>query len=141
MSDLKHNYLAIDLGKRRSGLAFWAANAQLALPLRVVESTSVKAFIDLLCLEAQNRQADFVLGLPLHSDGREHRWTKSVRVFAFNLGRASGRQVFLQDETLSSVEAQDLAREQGRAPGAAIDDLAALVILQDFVAKHGAKKS
>lgn len=133
MKDLQRNYLAIDLGKKRSGLAFWDAAVQLALPLRVVDSRSVKDFIDLLCAEAEARDADFVLGLPLHSDGGEHRWTRSVRVFAHNLQTASGREVLLQDETLSSVEARDLADNQGRARDAAIDDLAALVILRDFV--------
>lgn len=134
MKDLNRNYLAVDLGKKRSGLAFWDAAAQMALPLRVVDSRSVKDFIALLCVEAQSRDATFVLGLPLHSDGSEHRWTRSVRVFAHNLQRASERTVFFQDETLSSVEARDLADEQGRTRDAAIDDLAALVILRDFVA-------
>ena len=133
MKDLGRNYLAIDLGKKRSGLAFWDAVTQMALPLRIVDSRNVKDFIDLLCVEAKQRDADFVLGLPLHSDGSEHRWTRSVRVFSHNLKRASGRLVILQDETLSSVEARELADDQGRARDEAIDDLAAFVILRDFV--------
>ena len=124
MRDRDKNYLAIDLGKKNSGLAFWDAAAQVAIALRVVDSSSTRDFIDLLCQQAQQRDAVFVLGLPLHSDGTEHRWTRSVRAFARTLQKACGREVLLQDETLSSVEAAGLARQQGRKSNERLDDLA-----------------
>lgn len=135
MTGAPKNYLAIDLGRARVGVAV-SGPGNVALPHSVLDGHDRRPLIDQLAALAQERDAEFVVGLPRELDGRERRPAKDARAFARTLERASGRPVHLQDETLTTAAAQQLARAAGRGARDPVDDLAAQQILIDFLASQ-----
>ena len=139
--------LGVDYGRRRIGLALSDATAMLARPWRTVSaaSTPEKSAAELFAWLASLRAADdpeagdiraVVVGLPRRLNGDDTHDTPAARVFADTLGRLSGLQVYLQDERLSSREAEArlaLRERDWRARKAQLDAAAAAVILQDFL--------
>ncbi len=135
-------FVAVDLGRRRVGVAACDEDERVASPLRVYEGLSRRLLIDKLCVLAQERDAEFVVGLPLRTDGSEQRLSKDARAFARTLEKASERTVYLQEETWSTMEAESRAYDAGRGKTDAIDDVAAQVILEDFLsARHRQERS
>ena len=80
--------------------------------------------------------AAIVVGRPVRLDGRESPQTAEVDAFVARLRARTALPVFVQDERLTSVEAE--ARLAEREPDwrrrkARLDAAAAAVILQDFL--------
>ena len=83
--------------------------------------------------------AGIVVGLPSHLDGRPHEHAVRVRAIASALGQRTGLPVTLQDERLTSVEAEQrlaLRERDWRKRKARLDAAAAAVILQDYLDAH-----
>ena len=80
--------------------------------------------------------ASIVLGLPKRLDGTPNDMTPRVEAFARQLHAASGLPVTLQDERLSSREAESrlaLREKDWRARKQKLDAAAAAIILQDYL--------
>ncbi len=80
-----------------------------------------------------------VMGLPLNMDGTPGSRAQWMRRFARDVQEAGGVQVFLQDERLSTVEAEEMLAAQGVTGPAAserVDAVAAALILQRFLQEH-----
>lgn len=133
MSQSPRAFVAIDLGRQRVGIACSDPLGRIALPHAILRGDDRRALIDQLAALAHERDAEFVLGLPLELDGSERRPARNARAFARTLERVTGRLVHLQDETLTSVEAHELAAQSGRATTEPVDDLAAQRILESFL--------
>ncbi len=126
--------LGVDPGGRRIGLAVGDPATGVAVPVAVVEVTSLAAAAELVCGEATKRQVVVVVvGLPTDEEGRETPACRRSHRLA-GLLSAAGLEVRLQPELLSSHEASRRARDAGRRTGTPIDDLAAQVLLEDFMA-------
>lgn len=123
----RHNYLGVDYGEVRIGLALANDKARLARPLQIIErgrTPVVEVFKNLIHAHSIT---DIVVGLPRNLDGDDTAQTKVVRQFVTELDRL-GLPVILQDEAATS----ELAREQN--PGKQhIDAEAAAIILQDYL--------
>ena len=79
----------------------------------------------------------FVVGLPLNMDGTEGPQAKAIRGFGDALAKASGKPVHYWDERLSSFAAEELLQQEEltrRKKRSRVDRVAALVILQEFLA-------
>lgn len=135
--------LGIDYGARRLGLALSDASGTLASPLRVVDRPgNEKATVTLVAAEV-TRLADeddglhaVVVGWPRRLDGAPNAQTPIVEAFARALGQAVTVPVVLQDERLSSVEAESrlaLRERDWRVRKKTLDAAAAAVILQDYL--------
>jgi putative Holliday junction resolvase len=134
--------LGIDYGARRLGLALSDASGTLATPWRVVERPpSEPATAQLVCAEIARLAAEddglaaVVVGWPRRLDGSPNEQTPKVEAFARALARA-GVPVVLQDERLSSVEAESrlAVRERDwRVRKRTLDAAAAAVVLQDYL--------
>ena len=132
--------MALDVGKRRIGLALSDPLRITAQGLPTLERTNIRE--DLAALEriATAHEVRFILiGHPLHMSGREGRQAEYVRDFAERLRSRTGLQVRLWDERLTTVEAQRVLRESGigiakRAKAA--DRLAAQILLTSFLASE-----
>jgi putative pre-16S rRNA nuclease len=127
---------ALDLGSRRIGIAVTDADGTLAHPLRTIERRSFVADVQAIRDALGPRQIEcLVVGLPINMDGSEGPPARHARNFAARLADALGVEVKLQDERLSSVEAE--ARLRDSAPRGrkkqAIDAVAAAVILEDYL--------
>ena len=85
-----------------------------------------------------------VIGLPLRMDGSAGDAANTATRFAEKLRTRLSVPVFMQDERLTSYEADQLMIERGFRPDerrARSDELAATIILQDFLSAEAAKKS
>jgi len=108
--------LGVDFGLRRLGIAVSDESGTLATPLRVLEVASVREAPRAVAGAASQAGADtVVVGVPLGLEGEERREeVRRVERFARALRQESGLTVFLVDESLTSREAGERAREAGR---------------------------
>jgi putative holliday junction resolvase len=139
--------LAIDPGARRLGLALSDASGTLATPWQVIESGgSIDGDVDRLAaivtaLKAEDDGlATIVVGLPLRLDGTPNEQTARARALALRLETVTGLPIVLQDERLTSREAEQrlaVRMTDWRKRKERIDAAAAAVILQDYLDTRG----
>ena len=138
--------LALDLSRRRIGLAGTDVGRRLVTPLVTLERRGMAADIErLAAICAERGVAALVIGLPLDMDGSAGRMAGTMQGWARHLAAALGLPVLLQDERLTTA-AVSQAIEEGRLarpkPGALLDHYAAAVILEDALrALHGLPSS
>lgn len=134
--------LGVDFGRKRIGLALSDASGLLARPYKTLtvagaspQLAALLAEIDALAQD-EDGLAAIVLGLPRRLSGEPNKQTAAVQALAARLGSLRPIPVVLQDERLSSVEADALLsrREKDwRRRKAVLDAAAAAVILQDYL--------
>ena len=143
--------LGIDYGERRIGLAVSDVSATLARPLRVVapggslpeRAAAVAGEVAAVAAEPDGL-AVVVLGVPRALDGAAHRQTERVLAFADVLRTVTAVPLVLQDERLTSVEAETrlAVRERDwRKRKARLDAAAAAVILQDYLDRAAGERA
>jgi len=135
--------LGIDYGERRIGLALSDATGLLASPWKQMgNDANVGAAARRLADEVRRLQAEddgldaVVIGLPRRLDGSPNDQTGRVQKLAELLAAEITAPITLQDERLTSHEADELlaAREHDwRKRKQQVDALAAALILQDFL--------
>jgi putative Holliday junction resolvase len=126
----KGSLLALDLSKRRIGLAGSDHERRLATPLVTFERASASRDAERLRRLAKERQAvGLVLGLPLNMDGSEGPMAKAARAEAAALSAHLALPLLLQDERLSTFAVEDAIAE-GRLPRPRKGQ-PAMVILED----------
>ena len=130
---------AIDYGKRRLGIAACDAAGIVVYPAGVIQRRSLKH--DLATLSARLKELDatrVIIGWPLNMDGTVGPAAHAAEQFAQHLREATGLEVELYDERLSTFEAEErlkAASKRGRR-GAYVDAVAAVVILESWLAAH-----
>jgi putative Holliday junction resolvase len=131
--------LALDLGTKRVGVAVCDELRLTVRPLPAIQRTSWKRL--LLAVSELCEQFDaesLVIGLPLRLDGTEGDAATEARRLARNFGLSLKIPVHLQDERLTSKEAESALREAGYA-GAEItervDSESAAIILRDYLSQ------
>src|SRR5439155_13086218 len=128
---------AVDLGKVRVGLAVSDELGVLAHPKAALAGGNRKKLLaDLAALAEADAIDRFLVGLPLNRSGDEGREAERARKFAQALADATGREVELVDERLSTVEATRRLAEGGvsaqkRRPR--VDSASAAVLLQAWL--------
>jgi putative Holliday junction resolvase len=132
--------LALDLGKRRIGLALSDELGLTAQGLETLERTNIRTDLAYLSELAQaNNVTRFVIGNPLLLDGREGRQAGHAREFGDRLQAATGVPVEFWDERLTTVEAQRVLRQSGisiEKRARAVDRLAAVILLESYLDSH-----
>ena len=131
----KGSLLALDLSRRRIGLAGSDPERRLATPLATFERRDAERDLARLAATVRERKAvGLVLGLPINMDGSEGPMAKAMRGEAAKLAAGLGLPALLQDERLSTFAVEDAIAE-GRLPrprkGQHLDHYAAMVILED----------
>jgi putative Holliday junction resolvase len=133
--------LALDLGKRRIGLAISDALGITAQGLPTVQRTRLREDLQRLTDLAREKEVGlFLLGLPLHLSGNEGRQAGWVREFGDKLTEFSGLPVEYWDERFTSVVANRVLRESGMGiekRAQAVDRLAAVILLESFLSRPG----
>lgn len=129
--------LALDVGKKRIGLAVSDALGITAQGLATLERTRIRDDLDQLKRIAAEKDVHTLLvGRPLHMSGSESRQEAYTREFADRLGRHLALPVVYWDERLTSAEAERLLHE-GRATleerKKAVDRMAAVLLLQSYL--------
>jgi len=125
------NYLAIDYGERRTGIAFANSSVGIAFPRETIDQREKNLWTELERLVKENAVTDFVLGIPVHPNEHPDSKQKTVENFANELKEKFPQiELHLQDESYSTQEATTIVggKNKGR-----IDRAAATVILQRFI--------
>jgi putative Holliday junction resolvase len=135
--------LGIDYGQRRIGLAISDATGLLARPWKTIARIgSVDQVAEALAREVTELASDddgleaVVLGLPRTLGGEPTDQTAAVNALSAALGPRIAVPVILQDERLSSREAESLLARRlkdWRDRKALLDAASAAVILQDYL--------
>lgn len=128
---------AIDLGKKRVGVAVSDELGLYAHPRPLLAGESRSALLEALRrLVADEGVTRFLVGHPVEMGGAEGPAARRARAFAQALANATGLDVELVDERLSTVEADRALRASGRSRrerAALIDGVAAAMILQSWL--------
>jgi putative Holliday junction resolvase len=133
----------LDVGERRIGVAISDVTRTLARPVSVLRTSGLdgdaveRAVTELERLAAEeDGLASLVVGLPRRLDGSPSDMTPRVEAFAAALGARTALPVVLQDERLTSREAESrlaLREKDWRARKKQLDAAAAAIILQDYL--------
>jgi putative Holliday junction resolvase len=137
--------VGLDVGERRIGVAVSDPTGTLARPLTALRTTGLDgnaleiSLDELARLAGEDPLDAIVVGLPRRLDGSPNEMTPRVERFAARLRDRAGLAVILQDERLTSVEAESrLAghEKDWRVRRDRLDAAAAAVILQDYLDTH-----
>src|SRR4051812_40476495 len=105
---------AIDLGKARVGIAVSDDLGLLAHPRPFLDGKSRKPLIAALVAMVRDEGIQrFLVGLPLEMTGEEGPAARRIMTFAQELANASGVEIELIDERLTTVEAAQRLRSSG----------------------------
>lgn len=135
--------LAFDFGMKRIGVAVGQTLTRSATPLRTLDAKKGVPHwqaIDTL-LTRWHPQA-LVVGIPTTMDGKDLYVTEPARVFAASLKERYALPVYHADERLTTVEARRQLFEAGgyrQIKKAAVDSLAAQLILEGWLAKNATR--
>ncbi len=135
--------MALDVGTKRIGIATSDELRLLTTPKAILtRKSNFDDFTKIKDFALENSVKAIIIGFPTHMDGKPVQMTEFVENFAKNFddflnNNSSIKQlpIFLFDERLSSFEAKEFAREiKSRKKQKHYDDIAASVILKDFIA-------
>ncbi|MCI0487607.1 MAG: Holliday junction resolvase RuvX [Blastocatellia bacterium] len=129
--------LAVDLGAKRIGTAVSDALGISVRPVETIRrSNGARDFARLKSLVEDLEVEAVVVGLPLRMDGTAGDAARSATEFAERLQAELSVPVSMQDERLTSYEAEQIMIERGWSRDerrARSDEFAAMIILQDYL--------
>ena len=129
--------LAVDLGLARTGLAVCDKSEFLASPLTTINERNLEKLPSLIADKAKENEVELiVVGHPKNMDGSCGESARRAETFAENLREISGLPVELWDERMTTVTATTFLNEanvRGKQRKAAVDAVAATVILQNYL--------
>lgn len=137
--------LGVDYGLKVTGLAsFCPGRDPFPMPYgRLLYVSDQKLVSDIANLIREEVFEAVVLGIPYLTDGQSTDQTKRVENFAKSLQHKIDVELYLQDETLSTKEAEERMmnspRYNFRIEPKQIDALCAAIILEDFISSRESK--
>lgn len=130
-------YLGLDLGSKTLGLSISDRTATIATSLEVLRYNTYDELLLKLESIVTSRNVDaFVLGNPLNLNGSVSKRSEETFKFKDLLIERFNKEVIMQDERLSTVEAErmlisnDTKRKNRKK---VIDKIAATIILQGYL--------
>ncbi|MCS6937654.1 MAG: Holliday junction resolvase RuvX [Roseiflexaceae bacterium] len=132
--------MALDVGERRIGVALSDPTRTLAAPLTTIRAepraTALKRIATLI---HKHEVTALVIGLPLTMSGDVGPQATLVQQFADELRQVIEIPLYFVDERLTTAAAERMMLELNLKPEqrkARIDEVAASIILQDFLDLH-----
>lgn len=109
---MNRNIIALDIGDAKTGIAGLRANIPYSLDTIKTEILlpHIKEFSD------QKKIDLIVVGLPVNDDGSENEQCQKVRKLASEIDKIVNCDIVLENEYLSSIEAQNNLRVLGLSP-------------------------
>ena len=136
--------MSVDLGKARTGLALCDKTEFLASHYKVIFEKSPNRLPERVAEAAKEANAELVVvGLPKNMDGSEGESAKNARAFAESLSELTGLPVEMQDERGTTITAHSFLNDtntRGKKRKNVVDEVAATIILQDYLDKRKASK-
>ena len=135
--------LAVDLGDARTGLALCDEGERLAFPAGVIHEKSREKILEKVAQTARERGAAHVIvGYPKNRDNTLGERAKISEKFAESLKALLDVPVELWDErgtTLSAHIALNSGTAKGKKKRQVVDEVAATILLESFLAYRKAK--
>ncbi len=127
-------FLALDVGEKRIGVARGDSDTRIAIPVGFVETGGLE-WQEIARTANFYGVRRFIVGLPRNNQGQETAQSAYAREFARQLiKQIPDARVKFQDETLTSVVAEERLKQSGRRyTKGDIDAEAAAIILQDYL--------
>jgi putative Holliday junction resolvase len=129
--------MALDVGERRVGVAMSDLSQTLATPYTTMQAhPQAILFQKLQQLVIKEEVVAVVIGLPISLNGQEGPQAQRIRAFIAALAAHITIPMSTCDERYTTAEAQRMMIEAGLRPEqrkAKIDEVAASIILQDFL--------
>lgn len=130
--------MALDVGTKRIGIALADSFIKIAIPFTTVEvnndiDSAIKQIIEIISKE----EIDIlVVGLPRNQSGEETSQTAYTKEFVKKI-EYSVDKICFQDESLTSIQAEDRLKSYGKPYSKGdIDMNAASIILQDYLEEN-----
>lgn len=124
------NYLAIDVGEKRIGLAVASAVAKLPRPLAILPNDE-DIYHEIGRIIKDENVEKVIVGLPRNMSGEETAQSDFSRQFAGRLDKETDAQIEFADESLSSKRVKDSTYK--RDPSGYLDSVAACFILEEYM--------
>ena len=130
-------YLGLDLGSKTLGVSVSDRTATIATSIEVIRYNNLEELFAKLDKIVEDRKVDaFVLGNPLNLNGTISKRTEETLIFKSELENRYNKDVIMQDERLSTVEAERMlisndTRRKNRKK--VIDKIASTIILQSYL--------
>lgn len=129
--------MAVDYGDVRTGIAVCDKFEMLASPVCVITQRKKELLIEEIKALAEKHKAELiVVGLPKNMDSSEGERAVKCTEFAKELSDATGLEFVMRDERLTTVTAHNalnVTNTRGKKRKAVVDQVAAVVILQDYI--------
>jgi putative Holliday junction resolvase len=133
----------MDVGSRRIGLAISDPLGITAQGLDTIHRLNKRTdFAKLERVIRDHNVSEIVVGLPLRMSGAEGIQAEKMQAFADEVRRRFKLPVHLWDERLTSAQANRLLRETDmsiKQRGAVVDQMAAVLILQNWMDARGGR--
>jgi len=127
-------HLALDVGDERIGVALSDETGTLASPLEIIpREAGPSSYLRLAEIIAQQQVGLIVVGFPLREDGQPGKQVRSTEAYVAGLKRHIQVPIVYWDERHTSSAAREMLAADGRRRRRHLDDLAATVILQDYL--------
>lgn len=130
------NLLALDVGTKRIGMAVIDSDVKIARPVGyiLVDGTEIEEIVKACNLFQPVR---VIVGYPRNQSGEKTKQTELVEAFCEQLKQAEVPPIVYQDESLTSVLAEEQLKIVKRPYGKGdIDAVAAALILTDYAETH-----
>ena len=132
--------MSVDLGKSRTGIAVCDKTEFLASPYTVIFEKSPNKLPEKVAQAAKEVKAELiVVGLPKNMDGSEGESAQNARDFAKKIQDLTGLETVMQDERGTTITAHNFlntTNRRGKKRKNVVDEVAATIILQDFLDKR-----
>lgn len=142
MDSIPSVVMALDFGKARVGVAVSDELGVLAHPRKALDASNRKALLaEIVRIAEEETVKRILVGLPLEMAGAMGPSAQRAMSFAQAVANATGLEVELVDERLTTAEAQKKLGAAGRAKKeqrSVIDGAAASVLLQAWLDKQRA---
>jgi putative holliday junction resolvase len=126
--------VCLDVGEKRIGVAVADTSIRIAVPLLTVsvDGTERQTIAEIVETE---RASTLIVGYPRNQQGETTAQSRYVEQFAASLSDIA--EVIFQDESLTSVIAEERLQQSGRPYSKGdIDAQAAAIILQDYLERY-----
>ena len=136
--------LGIDLGDKRTGIAVSDELGIIANPLKTIQVSDIHKLIEEIAAIIKEVGAEkVVIGNPINMDGTSGNSAQKTIDFRNALLEATGLEIIMQDERLTTVSAHKILNESNfngsKNRKNMIDILASCIILQDYLNKEAIK--
>jgi putative Holliday junction resolvase len=129
-------FLALDIGKVRTGVAVSDPTDRVASPLKIISTKDLLSGIELKRTLMDYEDVSLLVGLPVSMDGEEHSQAAWVREIAGQLASELKLPLIYHDERRSSAQAESIMREMGynaKSMRGKTDMVAASIFLQSYL--------